>query len=151
MSADGSTTVVGALRDEDPNGEDAGSAYVFTQANEGWQRQTKALPHDNGSFDFFGSSVGIAADGNTAVIGALGEDDPNGRLAGSAYVFTQVNGEWKEQAKLFPDDGDGDDYFSSSVGVSADGSTAVIGAPRDGDPNGDRAGSAYVFSLDTEE
>ena len=86
----------------------------------------------------------VADDGNTAVIGAFGDENPNGRAAGSAYVFTRGSGSWEEQAKLTADDGDRNDLFSE-VGVSGDGSTAIIGAAFDEDPNGRAAGSAYVF------
>jgi hypothetical protein len=50
---------------------------------------------------------------------------------------------WTEQQKLTASDDTAGDEFGRSVGVSGD--TAVVGAPRDDDQNGD-AGSAYVFA-----
>ncbi|WP_277543063.1 FG-GAP repeat protein, partial [Haloarcula laminariae] len=50
-----------------------------------------------------------------------------------------------QQAKIAADDGDSDDDFGASVALSSYGSTALIGAAGDEDPNGDEAGSAYVF------
>jgi len=41
--------------------------------------------------------------------------------------------------------GDSKDDFGDSVAVSGDGSTALVGAQDDEDPNGEDAGSAYVF------
>jgi hypothetical protein len=144
VSSDGTTAIIGADFDEDPNGRAAGSTYAFTRMSGGWQEQAKLAAGDGNSGDRFGSSVGVSNDGNTAVIGAFGDENPNGRAAGSAYVFTRVSGSWEEQAKLTADDGDRNDLFSE-VGVSGDGSTAIIGAAFDEDPNGRAAGSAYVF------
>ncbi|WP_277543763.1 FG-GAP repeat protein, partial [Haloarcula laminariae] len=50
-----------------------------------------------------------------------------------------------QQAKIAADDGDSDDDFGASVALSSDSPTALIGASNDEDPNGDQAGSAYVF------
>jgi hypothetical protein len=140
VSSDGTTAVIGAFRDEDPNGSRAGSAYVFKQEGGAWSEQTKLAPEDGDSEDAFGSSVGVSSDGTTAVIGAGGDEDPNGDGAGSAYVFKQEGGAWSEETKLAPEYGDSDDGFGS-VGVSSGGTTAVIGAPR----GEDAVGSAYVF------
>jgi len=55
-----------------------------------------------------------------------------------------LSGEWAQDAKIAADDADDGNTFGV-VGVSGDGSTAVIGAPREEDPNGAGAGSAYIF------
>jgi hypothetical protein len=145
VSSDGTTAVIGATTDDDPNGEDAGSAYVFQQEGGAWSEETKLAPEDGNREDEFGESVEVSSDGTTAVIGASTVEDPNGDFAGSAYVFKREGGAWSEETKLTPEDGDSFDGFGVSVGVSGDGTTAVIGAPVDEDPNGDLAGSAYVF------
>jgi septal ring-binding cell division protein DamX len=51
-----------------------------------------------------------------------------------------------QEAKLAADDGDSGDGFGLDVGL--DGDRAVVGVPDEEDPNGDGAGSAYVFHLD---
>jgi hypothetical protein len=61
-------------------------------------------------------------------------------------VFAQTNGTWNQQTKLTPDDGDEGDSFGEVVALSADGTTAFVGANEDEDPNGDSSGSTYVFS-----
>ncbi|WP_277543289.1 hypothetical protein [Haloarcula laminariae] len=139
LSSDGSTALIGAPGDE------AGSAYVFDSSGGSWTQQAKLAPDDGDSDDSFGFSVALSSDGSTALIGASGDEDPNNELAGSAYVFDSSGGSWTQQAKLAPDDGDSDDAFGVSVTLSSDGSSALIGAPVDEDPNGDEAGSAYVF------
>lgn len=142
VALDGDTALVGAPGDED-NGTRAGSAYVFTRAADGtWSQHSKLTASDGDADDRFGHWV--ALDGDTALIGANTDEDPNGDFAGSAYVFTQTNGTWTEQAKLIASDGDAGDMFGFPVAL--DGSTAMVGANRDEDPNGDVAGSAYVFN-----
>ena len=140
VSVSGNTAVIGAEEDDD-NGTDSGSAYVFVRNGSGvWTQQAKLLPDDGATEDGFGWSVSIS--GDTTVIGAYGNDD-NGENSGSAYVFVRNgSGIWTQQAKLLPGDGAEDDYFGSPVFIFAD--TAVIGAPYDDDNDGN-SGSAYVF------
>ncbi|MCZ6493568.1 MAG: FG-GAP repeat protein, partial [Planctomycetota bacterium] len=83
VAIDGDTAVIGAFDHEDV-GPVFGAAYVFRfdPAGSGsWIEQQKLLPNPNPWTNFFGWSVAI--DGDTAVIGAYGED----QQAGAAYVF----------------------------------------------------------------
>jgi hypothetical protein len=146
VSSDGTTVLVGAVLDEDPNGEYAGSAYVFAREGGAWRQTAKLAPDDGDPGDYFGGSVAVSSDGSTALVGALYDEDPNGDDAGSAYVFAREGGAWRQTAKLAPDDGDPVDHFGEAVAVSGDGATALVGAPRDEDPNGPTAGSAYMFA-----
>jgi hypothetical protein len=156
LSSDGTTALIGASNDEDPNGSGddtftgAGSAYVFTDDG-GWSQQEKISADDGDAEDSFGDSVAISDDGTTAIIGARFDEDPNGHDADSAYVFEQSGSAWSQRAKLSADNGDSGDEFGGSVAVSGDGTTAIIGAWDDEDPNGEAdytgAGSAYVFSV----
>ena len=139
VSIDGNTVVIGAYEDDD-NGSNSGSAYVFTNDSGTWTQTAKLTASDGASFDSFGSSVSI--DGNTIVIGAYGDDD-RGSNSGSAYVFTNAGGTWTQTAKLTAYDGAGSDSFGSSVSI--DGNTIVIGAYGD-DDNGSNSGSAYVYT-----
>lgn len=66
-----------------------------------------------------------------------------GALPSLASASSGTASDWVQQAKLVADDGDNNDVFGHSVAL--DGDTALIGAPLDEDPNGWRAGSAYVF------
>jgi hypothetical protein len=140
VAVDGDTAVIGAYGDDD-KGTDSGSAYVFVRAVDGtWSQQAKLTAADGASGDAFGSGVSVS--GDTAVIGAPGDDD-KGDASGSAYVFVRAaDGTWSQQAKLTADDGAADEYFGISVAVSGD--TAVVGAPDD-DDKGTDSGSAYVF------
>jgi hypothetical protein len=134
----GDTAVIGA-RDDD-NGNLSGSAYVFVRDSTGaWAQQAKLLPSDGAAGDYFGDSVALA--GDTAVIGAYGDDD----FSGSAYVFVRDGtGAWTEQAKLIASDRELYESSCGSVGVS--GTTVVTGAPYHDVEGAMNAGAAYVFS-----
>jgi len=98
----------------------------------------KLLASDGASNDDFGVSVSVW--GNTAVIGAEGDDD-NGSYSGSAYIFRFDGSNWIEETKLLASDGEADDRFGCSVSIS--GHLVIIGA-RGSDSNG----SAYIFRFD---
>jgi hypothetical protein len=133
LSGNGTTALIGA--DE--------SAFIFTKSGGRWDQQQKlTTANRTGVF----GSVTIANDGTTVLIGVLSDDNSNGDRAGSVFVFTKGDGSWSQQQKLIATDGDSGDSFGRSVSVSDDGTTAVIGADSDGNSNGDRAGSTYVFS-----
>jgi hypothetical protein len=137
VSISGETAVIGAIGD-DNNGDTSGSAYVFVRSGTSWTEQQKLLASDGTEDDRFGVSVSIS--GETAVIGADGDDD-NGNLSGSAYVFVRSGTSWTEQQKLLASDGTESDVFGNSVSISGD--TAVIGAYSDFRDS--HRGSAYVF------
>jgi len=86
VSISGDTAVVGSRGDEDA-GSFSGSVYVFVRSCTTWTEQAKLTASDAAAFDFFGSSVAIS--GDTAVIGAHGEDHIRVN-SGSAYVFVPV-------------------------------------------------------------
>ena len=140
VAISGDAALVGAFQDSDL-GSCSGSAYVFRYDGLDWgaQEEAKLLPLDGAASDNFGRSVSIS--GNTAVIGALYDDDIASE-SGSAYAFWYNGTSWAQQAKLLPSDGAQEDFFGVSVGISGD--TTVIGAHGD-DDNGDGSGSAYVF------
>ncbi len=140
VAVDGDTAVIGASLG-DGSVFASGSAYVFTRDEFGiWSQRAKLTASDGAAIDRFGISV--AVDGDTAVIGALLDDDA-GANSGSAYVFTRSAGMWTEDLKLIASDAAAGDQFGISVAVGGD--TAVIGAFFD-DDGGANSGSAYVFA-----
>ena len=136
VAISGNTAIVGAPYDED-NGSSSGSAYLFDLTT--GAQLAKLLPSDGAADDQFGDSVAIS--GNTAIVGARYNYD-NGSSSGSAYLFDITTG--AEVAKLLPSDGANSDQFGSSVAIN--GSTALVGTPRDGD-NGPTSGSAYLIDV----
>jgi IPT/TIG domain/FG-GAP repeat len=107
-----------------------------------------------GSEGLFGTSVVLSADGNTALIGA---PRANG-FGGVAWVFTRSGSTWSEQGPPLTGseqsgteggacgeesgEEEGECGFGSSVALSADGNTALIGGPRDNA----YIGGAWVFT-----
>ena len=109
---------------------DAGAAWVFVRNNGVWTQQGAKLVGANGSANALqGVSVALSADGNTAIIG--GQED--NQHQGAAWVFTRSNGNWTQQgAKLVGNDTSGSFvYQGSSVALSGDGNTAIVGGPGD--------------------
>jgi hypothetical protein len=141
VAVSGDTAVVGAILDDNANGPDAGSAYVFVRAGTTWSLQQKLTAPDGGALDQFGRSVAVS--GDTAVIGAYLDDHASGLDAGSAYVFVRGGATWTPQWKLLAADGAASDLFGRAVSSSGD--TVVAGAEWSNTPAGSDAGSAYVF------
>ncbi len=135
LSADGNTALVGAPEE----GGGTGAAWVFTRSGGVWTQQGAKLTGagESGSGQF-GTSVDLSTNGNTAVIGAPAD---NGSV-GAAWVFTRTGSTWTQQgAKLTAAKEAGAGSFGSSVALSGDGATALIGAP----DNKGEAGAAWVF------
>ncbi|MFC6723655.1 PKD domain-containing protein [Halobium palmae] len=144
VSGDGDTAIVGARGDDD-NGSLSGSAYVFIRSGSTWNQQAKLITGDGAAGDQFGEVVSIDGDGDTAVIGARGDDNDNGTNSGAAYIFARSSEIWTQQAKLTASDGAASDRFGNAVSICRDGDTTIVGARRD-DDNGTDSGSAYVFT-----
>ena len=103
-----------------------------------------------GSNDSFGTSAAVSADESTIVIGA-NVDGARGTRAGAVYVFTRPSGGWgggtaPTGVKLAGSDTDRYDYFGTSVAVSRDGGTVVVGAPQATTALESGHGKAYVFT-----
>jgi hypothetical protein len=145
-SADGSKVIVGDAGEDNANGQRAGAAYVHGLIDDSWEQRSKLTPVDGDPNDQFGNEVELSNDGSTAIVGAEFDEDPNGYAAGSAYIFAENDGAWRQTAKLTAADGNDHDGFGLEVALSGDGSTAIVGALDDETDDGDRAGSVYVFS-----
>jgi hypothetical protein len=138
VALSGDNALIGAEWDSD-NGDESGSAYVFTRTGTAWSQQAKLLPSDGTTEDRFGHTVSFS--GDTALIGANQDDDPVD-YAGSAYIFTRTGTTWTQQVKLLASDYMYGRLFGESV--SLDGDTALIGAYGDNE-SGPGAGATYVF------
>ena len=141
VAISGAHVLVGATGDDDVK-DDAGAAYVFVRNGATWTEQVKLNAGDAVNGDAFGNAV--ALDGATAVIGAVGDNFPDGN-SGSAYVFVRDGAVWSEQTKIFASDGVPDNMFGNAVSIQGD--YIIVGMSRD-DDEGEDAGSAYVFVRD---
>ena len=125
---------------------DPGNASITKYQVLQFPESIKLISGDHAKLDELGWSV--AVDGDTLVIGALGDDDTI-KLSGSAYVFTRVAGGWTQAGKLTASDPKEDAGFGHAVAVHGD--TIVVGAYEEDhtDNNNnpiDDVGAAYVFT-----
>ncbi|MEA2091599.1 MAG: tetratricopeptide repeat protein [Campylobacterota bacterium] len=140
ISGDGTTVIVGANGGDGEN-KGSGLAYIYTKSGKTW-RETKLTASDGKISEYFGYSLSISADGTTAIVGALLDDD-YGLKSGSVYIYEKSGKDWIE-TKLRASDGTTDDWFGHSVSISADGTTVIVGALNDGD-KGSKSGSVYIY------
>ena len=112
--------------------------------------------------DRFGASCDISDDGNTVIIGAPGRSQQyyysysglTDYNMGSVYIFKyKYTGEpygngysWVENAHIQAPDFKKYDYFGTSVALSSDGNTAIIGSPRHDSSNVKDSGAVYIFT-----
>jgi hypothetical protein len=135
ISGDGSTAVVGGPSDAGG----AGAVWVFMRSGGGWTQQGSKLVGSGATGDARqGSSVAISGDGGTVLVGGSGDDDETGAV----WVFTRSGGEWTQQGnKLVGSAAVGKSLQGSSVALSADGNTAIVGGYNDSYT----VGAAWVF------
>jgi antibiotic biosynthesis monooxygenase (ABM) superfamily enzyme len=135
LSADGNTAIVGGPGDN----SNAGAAWVFTQSGGVWTQQgSKLVGSGNSGSSEQGRAVALSADGNTLSVGGPFDNSE----AGAAWVFSRSAGVWTQQgSKLVGSGAVGDADQGTSVTLSGDGSTAIVGGPFDNSI----AGAAWVF------
>jgi hypothetical protein len=140
ISADGNTAIVGGGNDN--NG--AGAAWIWTRSGALWTQQgNKLVASGTVGNAFHGSSVALSADGNTAIVGGFFDDSNKG----AAWIWILIGGVWTQQGnKLVGSGAVGSAFQGSSVSLSVDGNTAIIGGPRDNLVDGGSSGAAWVWS-----
>ena len=113
---------------------------------------------NTGLNDWFGDVLDLSSDGNTLAVGAPQEDssltgvnstatDTTINDSGAVYVFTKSNNVWQQEAYIKASNTGADDHFGSSISLSGDGKTLVVGAENE-DGNSDaksNSGAVYVF------
>ena len=135
ISIEENYALVGAYREDNSNGVDAGSAYVFKQNGTNWTEEAKIIASDGSDEDRFGIEVSMSK--GFAIIGAYYDDS----YTGSAYIFKIIDDYWVEVDKLTASDGGINKFFGRSVSIYDD--YAIIGAWG----NNSQTGSAYIFKF----
>lgn len=139
LSSDGNTAIVGGFADSNA----AGAAWVYTRSGSVWAQQGSKLVGTGAVNGFIGAaqgtSVSLSSDGNTAIVGG-----PNDNSAtGAAWVYTWSGGVWTQQGSKFVGTGPvGSARQGTSVSLSSDGNTAIVGGPDDNSS----AGGAWVYT-----
>jgi IPT/TIG domain/FG-GAP repeat len=135
LSGDGATALLGGLAEEG----NPGAAWVFTREGTSWSEPDKltAAGGGDGEAAKFGYSVALSADGATALVGS---PKCSAHVVCAAWVFTRSG-----STSTFNFDetltAAGGGRFGASVALSADGETALLGAPG----NEKRSGAAWAF------
>lgn len=154
LSDDGNTLAVGAIVEDsvatgiDGNGADdsadgAGAAYVFTRGGAIWTQQAYIKASNTDAGDNFGRSISLSADGNLLAVGAEKEQSSatgingnqndnsitgGGNGAGAAYVYIRNTGTWSQRAYVKASNSGDNDFYGTSLALSADGETLAVGA-----------------------
>jgi len=89
-----------------------------------------------------GSYVSVSADGNTAIIGAPGDDSNKGAAWIYVRSVTGTTTTWSQQAKLVGTGAVGAAKQGTGVAISANGNTAAVGGPADNS----NAGAVWIFT-----
>ena len=137
LSNDGTYAVAGAQY----YNSSAGRARVWVRNGTSWSHQQELTISSMPTGAYFGSAVDISSDGNYIIIGAY-SDDVLRSGGGAAHIFIRSGTTWSHQATL-PRTGDGNsgNEFGVTVGISSDGTYAIVGSPS-GTPN---TGSAHIY------
>src|SRR5581483_4700926 len=146
LSADGSTAVIGANHHAVNGNSNQGEAYVFTDQADSWN-QGGILTASNGtSGSLLASSVAVDADGSSVLVGAPA---PGSSSNGKVYSYERPGRGWSdasETASFQASDASNNDNFGTSVALTPDGMTAVVGAPLKTVGSNQLEGAAYVFN-----
>jgi hypothetical protein len=135
LSSDGNTAIVGGYLD----GNGIGAAWIYTRSGTVWTQQGAKLVGTGAIGNALqGSAVSLSSDGNTAIVGGTG-DNSN---VGAVWIFTRSGTIWSQQTKLVGTGAVGNALQGSSVSLSSDGNTAIVGGPNDNT----NLGAAWVFT-----
>jgi hypothetical protein len=136
VSGDGNTAIVGGYNDNSA----AGAAWIYTRSSGIWAQQGAKLVGTGAvGAAWQGYSVSISGDGNTAIVGGYNDNTK----AGAAWVYTRTGSTWAQQGtKLTGTGAVGAAQQGSSVSISADGNTAIIG----GSGDNTNQGAAWIYT-----
>jgi len=116
-----------------------GAAYIYRESGSRWELESGLLPPNGTDSQRFGAAVAI--DGVYAAIGAprYSETILNG---GTVHIFLRNLATWQPFDQVEASDVQDGDVFGAAVDL--EGTTLVVGAPRE-DDGGLEAGAVYVF------
>lgn len=145
VSGDGRVLLVG-----DPNFERSqpiagrGNARVYDLVSNQWTPRYSIRLADSSATAAFGSSCAISYDGSFACIGARLQTNEIGVSCGAAYVFSLGPTAWERKATLMASTQQAADWFGSSVDISGEADSVVVGAAGSDVGSAD-TGAAFVY------
>jgi hypothetical protein len=135
LASGGGTALIGG-----GGGSSSRGAWVFTRQHSRWSQSARLTGKEKSGR--LGAAVALASDGDTALVGAGGEDGEQG----AAWVFTRSGSGWQRRAKLTGRGERGLGNFGESVALSSNGKIALIGCPMENSSRLQRVGAAWLFS-----
>jgi hypothetical protein len=149
LSSDGNVALVTGWGPPE-KGEEA--VWVFTRTGDTWTQAAKLIDSENEpwgrdekNYAVFGGALALSADGSTVIVGGQCAS-----VKGAVWAFVRSGSTWVQQGPTItePEEaghgGSGcgvSGEFGAAVALSADGNTALIGAPTN-----ETAGAAWVFT-----
>jgi hypothetical protein len=130
------TILAGAMRDDTPAGDFAGSVRAFTFAGGAWSELGQLDAGNDVRESYFGQAIALSAD--TALVAAAPD-----RGLGEVWVYVRNGTQWQLEARLQSSDIQHFDGFGQALAL--DGDTALIGASVAAGNSAIRSGAAYVF------
>ncbi len=150
ISKDGSTLAIGAQGESsfsqgingnqsDTSAKSAGAVYIFVHSSLDWKQQAYIKASNTRTSAQFGSSVALSDNGNTLIVGAIGEasatkgiggnqSDNSAQQSGAAYVFARSGTTWSQDTYVKASNTRANAQFGGSVTVSGDGATFAVGS-----------------------
>lgn len=156
LSAEGRWAVVGGSRNAlstTPGqlGRSVGSVWIYERVGCSWMSRQRISPALSADLPRFGRAVAVSALGEVIVVG--GPDASN--RVGAFWIFRRSGSTWVEEARIVPPDvrpgttNNAGSGVGSSIAISADGNTVVVGAPRDGESaTNAQQGGFWIYRFD---
>jgi hypothetical protein len=148
LSSDGTVVAIGAP------GLSIGTVRVYKYNESNWTQLGGNLVGKT-SYDNFGYSVSISADGSIVAVSAPKNNNNNGcRVSVFKYDATKTTADtngpigWNKLGTDMVGESVNDE-FGNSVSISADGTVMVVGAPYNDTMTGINSGNVRVFKIDS--
>ena len=119
----------------------SGTAYIFKRKGDAWAQVAKLAAHDGDGGDRFGVSVDVSK--SRAIVGASKDENRLKRGSGSAYIFSEVDGTYTQEAKLTADELQEGASFGFTVAIDVN--RVLVGAPTTDTDRGEDSGAVYAF------
>jgi len=141
LSSDGNSIIIGAPTNGN-NGNNSGNIRVFNWNGSAWNQKGSTITGVQVS-NKFGSAVAINSDATVIAAGAP-KNSSNGTASGHVRIFEWTGSLWSLRGAPLVGQNAGDE-FGSSLGLSDDGNTIIVGSPLSSS-NGTYKGKVDVYS-----
>lgn len=120
----------------------SGAVYILTRAVNGDTWAEKMITaNNNNTYDNFGRSVSLNAEGTVLAAGGSGSS----RDMGTVYVFRKAD-DWSTYSKVEGSNVRESSDFGDALSLSQDGNVLVVGAPGEYE----KAGEVYIFNYEND-